>query len=95
MIKLDMNKFIDDIKTGVLDKSITNAYGDYGYNISHYVFSRQKNTRLYDYVNNDVYIFIDKKDPEYNYIEDYGNGIPDWAYDTIKDMAKAIKAVQR
>lgn len=89
-IKLDMNKLKNDYKLGVFKDSHTTAYGDSGYNLSHYMFNNQPNTRLCDYINNDVYIFI-SDDLDYSYIEDYGNGVPNWVYDTVEDIKKVLK----
>lgn len=90
MIKLNITKFKNDIKGGILQNSYTEHGSERGYNLSNYIYNEQKNTKIWDYVNKDVYIFI-STDGEYNIIEDYGNGVPDWAYSVIKDITKIIK----
>ena len=89
MIKLNMNQFINDIKSGVLEQS---KESDGNINLTNYIYNKQPNTRMWHYVNQDVGITYSPKH-KYGFIEDYGNGCPNWAYDVCQDMYKVLKRV--
>lgn len=86
-----MHKFLEDLQSGVLDQSKSFDGATYGYNLTNYIYNKQPNTQLWHYVNQDVGIFCDL-DFDYHYIEDYGNGVPDWAYKVIEDMLKMARS---
>lgn len=90
MNKIDIGQFIEDFKSDGLESSKTSLHGETGYNLTNYIYNRQPDTKMWHYVNRDVYIFLDK-DLQYSYIEDYGIGVPNWVYDTVEMMKKALK----
>lgn len=83
---INMNKFVNDFNAGLVSAK---GYEDGGYNLTNYIYNNQRGTRLWDYINKDVYIeFVPAEN--WFYIEDYGNGTPNWVPATISKMLKAV-----
>lgn len=87
-MNINVTLFKQHINDGTLEKS-RDSEGNI--NLSHYVYNNQRNTRLWHYVNKDVYIEFKPEDRHF-FFEDYGNGTPNWAYDTVLAMQKLFRA---
>jgi len=92
MIKVNLTQFANDIKAGKLKES--EKLGEQGYNLTHYIYNNiynnQPETQMWHYVNKDVYIEFVPQD-DYFYVENYGNGCPNWVYRVIQDMMKVAR----